>query len=208
MKTSIPLFALLLLATAALAEPSADKLYGALEQRLQSLKSLEINYQAEGAALGDTVLKGRMIWVKPGRFYHDTPEWTLCQTDSEEWRFLKTQNTLIRERAADKEDWGPQTVLFHLSKSFHPASIDVDPDGRRLLTLESNDPETPGNAVLEFPSKADVPDEIDFHSSDGSLIHYRLVRWDENARPDAALFNPPVVPPANVIDFRGAEGTK
>jgi hypothetical protein len=208
MKTSIPLLAILILVSAALAETSADKLYGNLEQRLQSLISLEIRYQAEGGALADSVLSGRMIWVKPDRFYHETPEWILCQTDSEDWRYLKTQKTLIRENARAQSEWGPETVLFHLGKNFRLGAMDVDVDGRRTLTLNSTDSEMPGDVILEFPPKGDTPDELDFHEPDGSLIHYRLTRWIENVQPDNAFFNPPPVPPANVIDFRGAGGSR
>jgi outer membrane lipoprotein-sorting protein len=208
MKTSFQLCILLALVSVAFADVTADKLYGNLERRLQSLKSLEIRYEADGASLGNSVVSGRMVWVKPDRYLHDTPEWTLCQTDGEEWRLLKTQNTLIREKAGDKDQWGPESVLFHLNESFRLSSLDVAPDGRRSLTLESKDPQAPGDVTVEFPANTDVPDQLDFHQADGSLVRYQIRRWDENVRPDPSLFDPPEVPSQNIIDFRNAGGSK
>jgi hypothetical protein len=203
MKHSCWLLFCLILSANCFAATASDKLFPALEQRLHSLKSLEIQYQAEGQT-GDNVIQGEMVWVRPDRFYHDTPEWTLVELEGEQWRWLKSQNTLIRENIQDKNDYSPQHVLFNLKKNFRLKSLDILDDGRRILTLESLDSNLPGSAALEFPDGADVPDVLQFTQADGGSIRYRISNWIENSKPDQSLFNPPTVPPENVIDFRGA----
>jgi outer membrane lipoprotein-sorting protein len=204
MKRNLAGLLILLLCATSFAATKPDKLFPALEQRLHSLKSLEIQYRAEGGESGDEVIQGRMIWVRPDRFYHDTPEWTLVEIDGEQWRLLKEQGTLIREIVQDKNDYSPQHVLFNLRKSFRLKSLDLHDDGRRILTLESLDSNIPGSASLEFPEQSDVPDVLQFTQADGSYIRYQISGWNENITPDPELFNAPTVAPENVIDFRDA----
>ncbi len=192
-----------MLVSGAFATPDPRPLYASLEQRLQALKSLEIQYRAVGLA-GDDAVEGRMIWIKPDRFYHDTPEWTVCQTGEEQWRYLKGQQTLIREAANEQSEFSPQNVLFDLKKSFRAASVEQGADGRRVLKLESLKPDVPGGVTVEFPANGNVPDALVFSQPDGSNVRYTINRWDENVKPDPVLFAPPDVPPENLIDFRGA----
>jgi outer membrane lipoprotein-sorting protein len=200
----LPLLTLALLTLPAVAAQNAAELYSALEQRLQSLKSLEIQYQATTGDPQDESVSGRMIWIRPDRFYHDTPEWTLCQTGKEQWRLLKQQQTLIREDVTDPGELQPESVLFSLSGNLQPKLLTTDAAGSRELRLESKDPRVPGYAVLTFPAREDIPSELEFTQTDGDRVRYRITRWDENVKPAESIFSPPDVPAANVIDFRGA----
>ncbi len=195
---------LVALALPAIASPDAAQLYSALERRLQALKSLEIQYQATADGGGDDIVSGRMVWLKPDRFLHDTPEWTFCEVGDEQWRLLKGQQTLIRERVTEKDDFQPETILFNMSRSLKPKSLTVGAAGERILRLESGNPQAPGYAVLEFPAREDVPSLLEFLQADGTTLRYQITRWDENVQPDPTLFTPPNVPPENVIDFHGA----
>lgn len=188
----------------AVAAPDAAQLFSALERRLQALQSLEIQYQATADEAGDQTVAGRMIWIKPDRFLHETPEWTLCEIGSEQWRLLKSQQTLIREAVADKSDFQPETILFSMSRSLKPKSLTIGAAGERVLRMESSNPQVPGYAVLEFPAHEDIPSMLEFLQADGTPLRYQITRWDENVQPDPSLFTPPTVPPENVIDFRGA----
>jgi len=145
-----------------------------------------------------------MVWVRPNTFYHDAPEWTLCETGHEQWRFLKTQNTLIREAAKQDERWTPESVLFDLGKSFRAQSADVLGDGTRTLRLQSSDANIPGEVTLEFPPEEKVPNLIRFQLADGTVTEYRITDWKENIAVDPDLFTPPDVPAENIIDFRAA----
>jgi len=203
MKLNVFAAVLLVFSTLAVAAPDADQLYASLERRLQALKTLEIRYKAVGSS-GEDVVSGRMIWVKPDRFYHDTPEWTVCQNGNEQWRYLKGQNTLILEAASEQSEFSPQNALFNLKNSFQAASIQPNGDNHRVLILKSRKPDVPGEVTIEFPSQSDTPDEMAFSDSSGTDVHYRIVRWDENVKPDTSLFTPPGVPPENLIDFRAA----
>jgi outer membrane lipoprotein-sorting protein len=203
MKNSLLIAMLLLTFSVLSAAESADQLYANLERRLQSLKSLEIRYEAVQSGSSE-ITEGHLIWVRPDLFYHDTPEWTLCETKGEQWRLLKQQQTLIREKSPSDGEWLGEQVLFNLQRRFQAASFEILPDARRALHLKSTDAAQPGNAELEFPADKNVPDVLRFEEADGSQIQYRMTEWRENVAADASLFEPPVVPPANVIDFRQA----
>ena len=185
------------------AAESADQLYANLEHRLQSVKSLEIRYQAVQSGLAD-VTAGRMIWIRPDRFYHDTPEWTLCETKGEQWRLLKQQQTLIREKSPADGEWLGEQVLFNLQRRFRAVSLDVLPDKRRALHLQSTDAAQPGVADVEFAAGESVPDVLRFAEADGRQMEYRITEWTENGTADPSLFETPIVPPENIIDFRQA----
>ncbi len=184
------------------AAPSPAKLYSDLERHLQSLKALEFTYEAQGSAMSDGGLSGRLIWVKPNRFLHETPEWTLAEMGKQQWRHLKAQNTLILENGTQNERWTPESVLLDLGKSFRPASVDEQGDGTRELKLVSTDANMPGEAVLEFPPESTLPAVIEFHLADGTTTTYRINDWKENGTYDDAIFQAPDVPVENVIDFR------
>lgn len=202
-KNSI-LCALLFAVTAGWAQP-AESLYAALERRLQALKSLEIRYEAEAAEVEGQLITGRMLWVKPDRFLHETPEWTLCETGDEQWRYLKEQNTLIREDIRDDQsEWLPEEVLFNLRKNFRVNGTDASENGHRILRLVPTDAAIGGEASLEFPADQPTPDGLRFTSPDGTQLRYRLSSWRENIAVDTTLFSPPAVPIENTIDFRGA----
>jgi outer membrane lipoprotein-sorting protein len=203
MKLNALILSLLAPICVAFAAADPGPLYVSLEQRLQALKSLEIQYQAAGSA-GDNVVEGRMIWIKPDRFYHDTPEWTVCQTGDEQWRYLKKQNTLIREAASEQSEYSPQNVLFNLEKNFRATGLDEAPDGHRILKLETLKKDEPGGISIEFPRHKSIPDALTFVQPDGSTVRYVVTRWDENVKPDPSLFAPPAVPAENLIDFRAA----
>ena len=191
------------------AAPSPAKLYSGLERHLQSLKSLEVRYDAEGTNIAAGGVSGRLIWLRPKTFYHDTPEWTLCEIGGEQWRYLKSQNMLIREMADARERWTPEGVLFDLGKGFRPQSVDEQGDGTCLLKLTSGDGSLPGTVTLQFPPEAGVPDQIHFELADGTVTNYGITEWNENLTVDSELFTPPDVPAENVIDFRAArEGAR
>jgi len=204
MKVRVFLIAILACVVTGYAAPSSAKIYSDLERHLRSLKSLDLEYEATGTNLGDGGLSGRMVWARPDKFYHDTPEWTLCEIGREQWRYLKTQNTLIREASKKDESWTPESVLFDLGKSFRAQSAEELGDGTRTLLLQSSDANAPGDVMLEFPPEAKVPDLIRFQLADGTVTEYRITDWRENVAVDPALFTPPDVPAENTIDFRTA----
>ena len=187
-----------------LAASSPAKLYSDLERHLQSLKSLELTYEVAGVNAAGSTVSGRLVWVKPDRFYHDTPEWAMAEIGRERWRFLKVQNTLIRELVTSAERWSPESVLFDLTKNFRAVGQDDLDDGTRLLRLESKHEDMPGSVTLDFASHARVPNRIRFESADGTLTDYRITSWRENGPHDESLFIPPTVPAENLIDFRSA----
>ena len=204
MKSSV-LAALLLAAWPSFAATPADELYSALERRLQALQSLEIRYEAEGEAVDGGQLAGRLLWGKPERFFHETPEWSLCEVGAERWRYLKTQNTLIREDVRDDQSaWLPDEMLFNLRRSFRASALAETDGGRRVLHLQPADPAMGGEAALEFAAGSSRPDALEFTSPDGTSLRYRIATWGENVSIDSSVFSPPNVPPENVMDFRGA----
>jgi hypothetical protein len=182
----------------------AERWRADLEQRLQSLNSLEIRYEAQGTALDQGTLEGRMIWIRPDRFYHDTPEWTLCEAGGEQWRLLKAQNTLIREAVPPSGGFLPEDVLFNLRNGYRATGLEKREDGGQTLSLEPEDRDAPAEVTLGFARGRRVPDALQFRGPDGAVIRYWIVSWEENLKPDSSLFEPPRVPPENVIDFRGA----
>ncbi len=205
----IPIFRAVLLSSVfivagnAAASP-ADELYQRLERHLQSLKTLEIEYTATGEAIGDVPLQGRMIWRKPDQFYHDTAEWTLCETGDEEWRYLKSQNTLILEISEDRESWTPETMLLNFRKDLKPTNLETSADGVQILFMKSSDPTAPQNVVLEFESNSAHPKQLRFETLDGADATYIINNWNDGARVDTTVFAPPTVPEENRIDFRKA----
>ena len=202
MRLSVILAASLLTILPAWARTDAERLCDDLERRLQSLKSLEILYEADaGNAAGESV-PGRMVWLRPNHFYHDTPEWTLCETESEQWRHLKESQTLIRERASEDGRWSLESMLFNLRDEFRPTALDDLGDGGRALSLEARDSDMAGTAVLTFASGEVVPSALEFLTADGSVSYYRVVEWRENPDVGESLFDPPSVPAENVLDFR------
>jgi hypothetical protein len=142
-----------------------------------------------------------MVWLKPDKFYHDTPEWTLCEHDGEQWRFLKAQNTLILE-PSEERDWLPETMLLNLSKDLNAESLEMQADGRMMLHLASDDPTAPQGVVLEFAAGSKQPDVIRYIQPDGADVKYGITEWNEKSTPSASLFDSPTVPPENLIDFR------
>lgn len=178
-------------------------LYRSLERHLQSLKSLEIHYRAEGAT-PEGAVTGRMIFQKPDKFFHDTPEWTLCEVGTEQWRYLKQQTTLILEKAEARE-WLPETLLLNLGRNLEPAMLLSAENGVRTLKLTSSDPSAPAEVDLRFAAGQSVPSSIHYTLEDGSSVHYELEQWMENAPPPATLFEAPDVPAEQRIDFRAAK---
>jgi outer membrane lipoprotein-sorting protein len=204
MRSSL-IFALVLMAPFCFARDPAEELYVALERHLQSLKSLEIHYEAQGQAVESEPQSGRLLWARPDRFFHDTPEWSWAEVGAERWRYLKSQNTLIREDVRDDQSaWLPDEMLFNLRRSFRAGALDERQDGRRVLHLQPVDEATGGEAALEFAAGAPRPDALEFSSPDGQRLRYRLITWRENIPVDSSVFSPPDVPAENVMDFRGA----
>jgi len=180
----------------------AETLCHQLERHLQSLQSLELRYEADGPGAGDEGASGRIVWVKPDRFLHDTPGWTLCEIGDEQWRYLKQQNTLIRERVVKGSEWRPEDILFHASSRFRPVTLEEREDGARVVTLHSETPNVPGEGILEFGAEGFRPTILTVLPPDGADIRYVITEWIENAEPEAALFDAPDVSPENLIDFR------
>jgi outer membrane lipoprotein-sorting protein len=197
-------FLLICVATNLLAATPAETLYSNVEQHLHSLKTLEIRYEAVGAALPNGSLEGRMIWSKPNLFYHETPEWTLCETGDSEWRYLKTQNTLIWEDSKDQSTFMPENLLFVLSKDVQAESLEEKENGLRLLTIKTSSSDNAGKMTMELPAGSLKPERISFIQADGSKIQYRIRQWNESIKIDSALLIPPEVPSENRIDFRRA----
>lgn len=204
MKNSILLLAYFAISLAGFATPAED-LYYNLERRLHALKSLEVRYEAEDTVVEGQVMAGRLVWEKPDRFLHETPEWALCEVDNNRWRFLKAQNTLILEDVRDDQsEWLPEDVLFNLRKNFRARDLKESENGGRELRLEPADVSIGGEAALEFEPGATRPSVIRFTSPDGLQLNYRIVIWRENVEIDSEIFGPPDVPAENRIDFRGA----
>lgn len=192
---------LLLAVCAQAADKPAQSLFNAVEQHLRALTTLDIEYQAAGSALGADTVAGRMILGRPDRFYHDAPEWTVCEFGGEQWRFLKEQRTLIREVAPAESDFLPETVLLDLRALYRPRALTVRADGTRRLDLEPLKRDASG-AALEFPAAGLAPAALIFVTADGMEAVYTMRVWRENQRVDESLFLPPDVPAENLIDFR------
>jgi hypothetical protein len=189
------------------ASETPARFYAEVERHLRSLPTLEVEYRAEGLAFGDSGMIGRMFWFRPDYFLHDTPEWTHCDTRSEQWRFLKAQNTLIRETPQGRSDWLPESILLDISVRLTPKELAESENGEMVLTLRSDSPQSPGSVLLRFEPETKHPNEIEFRGEDGSITLYRILQWKENTNIDSNLFVPPAVPAENLIDFR-ATGDK
>jgi hypothetical protein len=196
-----------LLASGLQAAESPEQFYADVEQHLRSLPTLEVEYRAEGLAFGDSGMVGHMYWLRPDYFLHDTPEWMHCDTRAEQWRYLKSQNTLIRETPQGRSDWLPESILLDISVKLSPKELTTSDAGKKILTLKSDSPESQGVVYLRFEADAKHPSEIEFRGDDGSATMYRITSWKENAKIDSHLFEPPAVPAENLIDFR-ATGDK
>jgi outer membrane lipoprotein-sorting protein len=190
------------LASCLQAAETPERFYAEVERHLRSLPTLEVEYHAEGLAFGDSGMVGYMYWLRPNYFLHNTQEWMHCDTRTEQWRYLKAQNTLIRENSQDRSDWLPESILLDVSVKLTPKELTTTDDGRRVLTLKSDSPQSPGIVYLRFEPTTKHPFEIEFSGDDGSGTLYRITQWKENSSIDSHLFVPPVVPAENLIDFR------
>lgn len=194
------------LAPLLMAADSPTEYYSRVERHLRSLPTLEVEYFAEGLAFGDEGMVGHMYWLRPDYFLHDTPEWSHCDTRAEQWRYLKGQNTLIRETPQGRSDWLPESILLDISVELQPRELSTAESGQTVLTLRSDSPNSPGELFLRFDEASLHPNEIEYMGDDGSTTVYRIVRWLENAAIDTSLFTPPIVPVENLIDFRTSGG--
>jgi len=196
------LLSVLVLCAIALAESLPKEFYSGLEQHLRSLPTLEVAYLASGPAFGDSGMAGRMYWVRPDYFLHETPDWIQCDARNEQWRYLRKQNTLIRETPEGRSDWLPESVLLNTGIDLVPKRLDTADDGGRVLTLESTNSSSPGVVFMRFDPKQEHPYEIDVEGEDGGRTVYEITQWEENGAIDTAMFAPPDVPAENLIDFR------
>jgi hypothetical protein len=186
------------------AVPSAGEFYSDLERHLRSLPTLEVSYHARGPAFGEAGMDGQMTWLRPDYFLHETAEWIHCDTRAEQWRYLKLQNTLIRETPQGRSDWLPESVLLDASVDLRPRFLEESENGGRVLTLSSDDPTSPGEVFMRFDQGSSFPQEIEFLGADGTQTVYRITQWEENGIIDSSRFQPPEVPAENLIDFRSA----
>lgn len=196
----------IVLAASVYAGTPAEELFGKMERHLRELGSLEVVYTVEGIAFPDSGYRGRMLWVRQGGFYHDTPEWTLAQRGDDRWRYLKNQQTLILESVRGDEPLLPEQVLFALRRDVEPGTLETDPteDGAHKLTLITSDESGEGNLWLWFRGDAITPFKLAWPLPDGTLAAYRVQSWRERVRVDDDLFTPPRV--EHVIDWRVAKG--
>lgn len=205
LKVIIAVLGLVNLLTAA---ESPKEFYSRVERHLRSLPTLEVEYLAEGLAFGAEGMIGHMYWLRPDYFLHDTPEWSHCDTRAEQWRYLKAQNTLIRETPQGRSDWLPESILLDISVDLQPRELSENESGQVILTLRSDGPNSPGELQLRFAKDSLHPDEIEFTGDDGSTTLYRIKSWQENVKIDPGLFTPPRVPAENLIDFRTSGESK
>lgn len=184
----------------------AEELFDKMERHLRQLGSLEVIYAAEGPAFPDSGYRGRMLWVRPGGFYHDTPEWTLAQRGDDRWRYLKKQQTLILESVRTDEPMLPEQVLFALRRDVVPDTLEIDPseDGAHKLTLNVSGESGEGALWLWFRGDAVTPFKLAWPLPDGMLAAYRIQSWRERVHVDDDLFVPPRVD--HVIDWRMPKG--
>jgi outer membrane lipoprotein-sorting protein len=185
----------------------AQERFDKMERHLRGLQTLEVRYTAEGEIFADSALKGRMVWARPDRFYHDTPEWALAQIGDEKWRYLKGQNTLILETVRDDDAQLPEDVLFALKEDVTAETLTVDSSesGAHKLTLHSSNEQTADDFWLWLQANSDRPLKIAWRLPDGTIAAYRVESWRENISVDDGLF---IRPEANeTIDFRVKKGT-
>ena len=200
------LLSILGLTSLLLAADSPTEFYSGVERHLRSLPTLEIEYLAEGLAFGDEGMVGHMYWLRPDYFLHDTPEWIHCDTRAEQWRYLKTQNTLIRETPQGRSDWLPESILLDIAVELSPQELTTTEAGQRVLALRSESPNSPGEVILRFKADSLHPFQIEYNGEDGSKTIYQITQWTENAVIDTSRFTPPEVPVENLIDFRTGGG--
>lgn len=177
--------------------------YSSVERHLRSLPSLEIGYRATGSDFPKSGLEGRLAFLRPDRFYHDTPEWTHCENGEEQWRFLKEQQTVMLEDAAGLSDWSPEAVLLSLNRDLVPYDLRSTENGDTILILDALSEQMSGQVEMIFGSGKRVPKEILYVDDSGSNIsRYEILMWHESVQIDSELFLPPEVPTDNKIDFR------
>ncbi len=195
--------AILVLSTAAFANKAAEDFYSAVERHLRSLPSLEIGYRATGPDFPKEGLEGRLAFQRPSGFYHDTPEWTLCESGAEQWRYLKEQQTLMLETAGGRSDWSPEAVLLSLNRELVPFNLITTESGDTMLVLDAVSAQVSGQVEMTFAPNKRVPKEISFKDDEGNnTSRYEILMWHESVKHDSALFLPPEVPAENKIDFR------
>ncbi|MBU1937246.1 hypothetical protein KKG05_07595 [bacterium] len=180
----------------------AQERFDKMERHLRELQSLEVRYTAEGESFADSALEGRMVWIRPDRFYHDTPEWTLSQRGDEKWRYLKKQNTVILETVRDDDPQLPEEVLFALNEDVTAETLTVDPaeSGAYKLTLHATNEQTVDEFWLWLQADSDRPLKIAWRLPDGTIAAYRVESWRENIAVDDGLFTRPEA--NETIDFR------
>jgi len=193
---------MLLLCAPVYADKAAETYYSAVERHLRSLPSLEIGYRATGQDFPVEGLDGRLAFLRPDGFYHDTPEWTHCEMGSEQWRYLKGQNTLLLETAEGRSEWTPESVLLSLNQELLPFELVRNENGDTTLILDAVSAQVNGQVEMLFDANKRVPKAIIFKSDEGSGSRFDILMWNESIAIDSALFIPPNVPDDNRIDFR------
>ena len=184
------------------ANKTAEEFYSSVERHLRSLPSLEIGYRASGPDFPEGGIEGRLVFRRPDGFYHDTPEWTQCETGSVQWRYLKEQETLLIEDAEGRSEWTPEAVLLSLNRELAPFDIVAQENGDTLLILDAVSEQVSGQVDMVFAANKRVPKEIEFKGDDGIGSRYEILMWNETVDLDSSLFIPPAVPNENRIDFR------
>lgn len=188
---------------AAFANGLADEFYASVEQHLRSLPSLEIGYLATGSSFPSEGLAGRLALQRPSAFYHDTPEWTHCETSNLQWRLLKEQQTLLLEDPQPRSEWSPEAVLLSLNRDLIPVDLRAGSNGDTILTLDAVSAEVSGQVEMVFERGRRSPKQITFIDDEGLTVSsYDIVMWHESVQLDSNLFVPPSVPVENSIDFR------
>lgn len=199
------ILALLLLSIFSAQAETPREFYSRVEQHLRSLPSLRVEYLATGLAFGPEGVRGEMLWLRPNRFLHETPEWIHCDTRDEQWRYLKLQSTLIRETPEGRGDWLPESVLLDAGGDLKPVKLEEIESGDVKLTLTSQDQRSPADVVLSFAESKLHPLSIEILIEDGSDTRYEITNWVEDAEIDTNRFVPPEVPAENLIDFRSSQ---
>jgi hypothetical protein len=194
--------AILLLCGVAWANKTAEDYYAGVERHLRSMPSLEIGYRATGPDFPEGGVEGRLVFKRPDGFYHDTPDWTQCETGAVEWRYLKAQETLLIEDAQGRSEWTPEAVLLSLNRELVPYDLVAQDNGDTVLVLDAVSEQVSGQVEMTFAANKRVPKEIEFKGDDGIGSRYEILMWNESVALDSALFVPPSVPEENRIDFR------
>ena len=185
-----------------LAGTPAEQRFDKMERHLRELQSLEVRYTAEGEVFADSALGGRMVWIRPDKFYHDTPEWTFAQHGGEKWRYLKSQSTLILETVQGDDPQLPEEVLFALHEDVTAETLAIDPaeSGAHKLILKATNEQAANEFWLWLHIDSDQPLKIAWRLPDGTVAAYRVETWRENISVDDGLFVRPDA--SETIDFR------